>query len=270
MGGDFNTVLRAEERKGCGINQASMNYFNTFILRAKMIDIPLNGISFTWSNNRKHASCARLDRFPISPWILSWFPKISQSGLREVFQTIVQFLSDFIMTGWKMIFWAIRKDEQMWRQKSRIKWLKEGDKNSKFFHCIANNIRRNNYVGNMVIRGNRISNPIRIKNGIYDFFKNHFKNVPWKRPTISGLDLKVLAEVYRVALERPLNEDEGWAAVNGCDGNKAPVPNGLNLNFVKANWVSIKDDFMNFIEGFHKDGAIVKDINNTFIALIPK
>ncbi|KAK2662299.1 hypothetical protein Ddye_000873 [Dipteronia dyeriana] len=82
-------------------------------------------------------------------------------------------------------------------------------------------------------------------------------------PTISGLDLKVLAEVDRENLEKPFNEEEVSTVVNGCDGNKALGPDGLNLNFVKANWVSIKDDFMNFIKRF-------KDINNMFIALFPK
>ncbi|KAK3200492.1 hypothetical protein Dsin_023907 [Dipteronia sinensis] len=31
-----------------------------------------------------------------------------------------------------------------------------------------------------------------------------------------------------------------------------------------------KEDFMKFIEEFHRDGKIVKELNNTFIALIPK
>ncbi|KAK2654136.1 hypothetical protein Ddye_013992 [Dipteronia dyeriana] len=109
----------------------------------------------------------------------------------------------------------------------------------------------------MVVDDHRISNPTRVKKGIYEFFKNHFKNILWKRLTIKDL-------------ERPFIEEEVWAAVNGCDGNKALGPDGLNLNFVKVNWAVIKVDFMNFIRGFHKDGGIVKVINNTFIALIPK
>ncbi|KAK2637505.1 hypothetical protein Ddye_032297 [Dipteronia dyeriana] len=50
----------------------------------------------------------------------------------------------------------------------------------------------------------------------------------------------------------------------------APRPDGLNLNFVKANWGVIKDNLMKFVQEFQKNGDIVKDLNKTFIALIPK
>lgn len=33
-------------------------------------------------------------------------------------------------------------EEILWRQKSRVLWLKEGDECSKFFHCMANFHRR--------------------------------------------------------------------------------------------------------------------------------
>ena len=51
------------------------------MLQARVIDLPLRGSSFTWSNNREVASWARLDRFLISPQILSWFPNLLQSVL---------------------------------------------------------------------------------------------------------------------------------------------------------------------------------------------
>ncbi|KAK2656830.1 hypothetical protein Ddye_009882 [Dipteronia dyeriana] len=45
---------------------------------------------------------------------------------------------------------------------------------------------------------------------------------------------------------------------------------GLNLEFVKKNWVRIKDDFMAFMKAFHSNGSVLKGLNCTFIALIPK
>ena len=61
-----------------------------------------------------------------------------------------------------------------------------------------------------------------------------------------------------------------WDALSSRDGNKASGSDGFNLNFIKANWDVVGGDFMRFLEDFHDDGSIVKEINKTFIALIPK
>ncbi|KAK3220411.1 hypothetical protein Dsin_014381 [Dipteronia sinensis] len=60
---------------------ASIRNFNSFVLSAKVIDILLQGITFTWSNHIENESWARLDRFLVSPMILSWFPNLSQRGI---------------------------------------------------------------------------------------------------------------------------------------------------------------------------------------------
>ncbi|KAK2652619.1 hypothetical protein Ddye_012475 [Dipteronia dyeriana] len=54
----------------------------------------------------------------------------------------------------------LQKEETQWRQKSRIKWLMEGDKNSKFFHCVANSRRRRNFIGDILLDEVRQSDPV--------------------------------------------------------------------------------------------------------------
>ena len=44
-------------------------------------------------------------------------------------------------------------EETCWRQKSRVLCIREGDKNTKFFHRIANSHRRFNSIDRLMVDG---------------------------------------------------------------------------------------------------------------------
>ena len=44
---------------------------------------------------------------------------------------------------------ALRIEESLWRQKSRVRWLKESDRNTSFFHSVAMRRRRANFLGQL-------------------------------------------------------------------------------------------------------------------------
>nr|XP_023925825.1 uncharacterized protein LOC112037243 [Quercus suber] len=66
VGGDFNVVRFSSERAGSTVYTAAMREFSDFILEKGLIDLPLEGGTFTWSNSREVESKARLDRFLFS------------------------------------------------------------------------------------------------------------------------------------------------------------------------------------------------------------
>jgi hypothetical protein len=85
-------------------------------------------------------------------------------------------------------------EEISWRQKSRTVWLKEGDRNSKFFHRLANPHRRNNLIGTLSIDGNTTSDSEEIKDGVVNFYeKLYTKSVQW-RPKLDGLSFNGLTD----------------------------------------------------------------------------
>ncbi|KAK2656864.1 hypothetical protein Ddye_009916 [Dipteronia dyeriana] len=99
-------------------------------------------------------------------------------------------------------------------------------------------------------------------------WRDYFKQISWKRPKIQDHVVKTLSEVESLGLE--VSSDEVWKALSECDDNKALGMDGLNITFVKSNWEAIKDDFMVFFNKFYRDNLAVKDLNHTFITLIPK
>jgi len=54
------------------------------------------------------------------------------------------------------------------------------------------------------------------------------------------------------------------------DKFKAPRPDGFGTAFFQDRWHIVKDDVCRAVRSFFEDGKLLKQINHTLIALIPK
>lgn len=79
--GDFNTVRFSHERKGGPGSRRDLELFGDLVRDLNLVDLPLKGQVFTWSNKRDSASFTRLVRFLVSSDSDSHFPFLSQSSL---------------------------------------------------------------------------------------------------------------------------------------------------------------------------------------------
>jgi hypothetical protein len=129
-------------------------------------------------------------------------------------------------------------------QQSRFNWLQEGDANSKFFHSTMSSRRRVNNISMLDVGG----------------------------IAVEGVDLNIRQLSYRegAALIRPFTLEELKNTVWDCDSYKCPGPDGVNFGFIKDFWVDMKDDLMRFVSDFHRNGKLLKGINNPCITLIHK
>jgi hypothetical protein len=73
LGGDFNVVRHPSKRLGAMQMSTAMQGFSDFIFSNGLVDIPLTGGRYTWSNNH---SKSRLDRFLYTPIVEEIFSKI--------------------------------------------------------------------------------------------------------------------------------------------------------------------------------------------------
>jgi len=156
------------------------------------------------------------------------------------------------------------------RQKSRIKWLVDGDENSHFFHGFINNRNNKNQLHALLINGDWCIDPTFIKDEAVRFFTSKFSE-KWKsRPKFQSSDFQKLSEANRVFIEAPFSIEEVRVAVWSCGNEKALGPDGFTFKFFKKFWDLLKDDIMAFVHHFEKWGRFSRGCNSSFITLAAK
>ena len=78
-------------------------------------------------------------------------------------------------------------EETAWRQKSRKLWLREGDKNTGYFHKMANAHKRVNSMVKIKINGTWVSKESDIKEGVVQAFHSLLSETDEWRPRCNGL-----------------------------------------------------------------------------------
>ncbi|XP_077249371.1 uncharacterized protein LOC143888867 [Tasmannia lanceolata] len=81
VGGDFNTIRFPSEKNRPGRITTSMRHLSNFIQDGQLIDLPLEGSRYTWSNNQESLVKSRIDRILVSKEWEEVFTKIFQRAL---------------------------------------------------------------------------------------------------------------------------------------------------------------------------------------------
>eukprot|EP00253_Pinus_taeda_P018445 PITA_18445 len=167
------------------------------------------------------------------------------------------------------------QEETLWKQKSRIQWLKVGEMNTKFFHRSALDHRSNNRILELK---NDTGEILKNHNEISALLSDHFNSISQEPHINREKAIKDLTE----AIPKIITADQNWAlcreismeeteeAIRSMPNDKAPGPHGFTINFYKACWSTVKQDVWEAVEDSRRLGTILKSLNSTFIALIPK
>jgi hypothetical protein len=156
------------------------------------------------------------------------------------------------------------------RQRSRIRWLREGDANTAFFHAVANGRRVKNYIASVRVGEELITDQER---KVETFTEAFFQLLGRVQPREHTLDLEALdiptAELQD--LDAMFTEEEIWGVVKDLHPDRAPGPDGFTGAFYQRAWPVIKGDI---IAGLLKlsvgDGRGFARLNRALITLIPK
>ena len=88
--------------------------------------------------------------------------------------------------------WKVEKfNESLLLKKSRVRWIKEGDCNSKLFRSIINWRRRKSLLKGMDVDEEGVEDPGRVKEEVENvFFEKRFKEDNLYRPKVDGVAFK--------------------------------------------------------------------------------
>ncbi|KAJ0547939.1 putative RNA-directed DNA polymerase [Helianthus annuus] len=156
------------------------------------------------------------------------------------------------------------------RQRSRVRWAKEGDENSKFFHTMVNCRKASNVIHGLNIGNSWVSKPSLVKKGVLNFFRSKFVEDCVSRPSLDCANLKKLSSIDASWLESEFSVAEIKDGVFGCGDDRAPGPDGFNFRFFKRFWSLFENDFVSIMSGFFESGLINDGCGSSFIALVPK
>jgi exonuclease III len=169
-------------------------------------------------------------------------------------------------TLWRLL----RSKEALMFQRSRSKWLKEGDANTKFFHNSVKMRTKLNTITAIKVEGEWLESPRRVREAVSSYFLNHVSSPSRNRPKLDGVTFPRLSEEENENLIAPFTLEEIEEVVSSSDGNKSPGPDGFNFAFVKKFWDLLKGDVRTMFDQFHGNSCLPKSFLSYFVTLIPK
>jgi hypothetical protein len=156
------------------------------------------------------------------------------------------------------------------RQRSCVRFLREGDANTRFFHLQACHRKRKNYIPTFEHDGLSLSDEEAKADAIFDYFHGilgtyfaRTRNISLASIGLPQLDLDVLAA--------PFSAEEVWAVIKDIPNDRAPGPDGFTGRFYKYAWPIIWDDVVAVFNAvWALDGRSLHTLNTANMVLLRK
>ena len=135
---------------------------------------------------------------------------------------------------WKEI---LQREEIFWKQRSRIQWLKEGDKNTTFFHRSPSNHKRRNTISRLNDEGGRVlKEREEMGKHVVEHFskaleKDNFARTPIIRRSLITSIPRIIGEEENNLILGNITEEEVKRVVFSMKSFKALGPDGFPQAF---------------------------------------
>ncbi|KAL6493346.1 hypothetical protein OROGR_033105 [Orobanche gracilis] len=162
-------------------------------------------------------------------------------------------------------------EEMFWKQKTNMKWILEGERNSKFFHDLIKKKRKTNFIHSMVEDGTVLTEPAAIAGSAVNYFENCFKRDNWEGDRIKvELISKSIDEVDNNTICEIPSLEEIRCVIFEMEKESVAGPDGFSANFFQVCWDILKFDVEEAVTDFFEGAELSKAYASTSISLIPK
>ncbi|KAK6162199.1 hypothetical protein DH2020_002040 [Rehmannia glutinosa] len=181
-------------------------------------------------------------------------------------------LQNFVATMRKQSMSLSEAERCFYYQKVKCKHLNQSDRGTKFFHdLVKRNKKRNQIVAICKEDGLPTTSMDEVAKEFTKFYECLLGTMDSEPidPDIINVGPSISLE-QASNLERDISRQEIRDALFDIGEDKSLGPDGFNSCFFKNSWQIVGDDFCAAIEEFFVNGSLLKQINHTVIALVPK
>ncbi|VFQ88342.1 unnamed protein product [Cuscuta campestris] len=166
---------------------------------------------------------------------------------------------------------ATQQEYSYWKQKANIKWTKEGDANTAFFHSTVKIRRSQQKINSLKSKdGKWLHNHEEIHEEILNHYKTLFMYKESHNDRFTANIPNLITQMDNNNLTYLTDENEVKEAVWTLSADSAAGPDGFNGHFYKTCWEQIKVDCTKAVQEFFLGIPIPKMCAQTTIILIPK
>lgn len=168
---------------------------------------------------------------------------------------------------------ALKEHESYWRVRSRITWLKEGDKNTRFFHSKASRRRKNNTIQGLLIDGKWTTDLVQVEKEISSYFTEIYSSLSPSEADIKTVLKLVKQKVtprHNLLLSAPYTTTEITTALKQFHPSKAPGPDGFLAFFFQRYWSEVGEEVLKKTLEILNNNVPITSLNHTQLTLISK
>lgn len=165
----------------------------------------------------------------------------------------------------------LKMEEDFWRQKASLRWLSDGDRNTRFYQSWVKQKRVRLHIHGILDNGREIEKEEEVRKSAVDFFQRLFAPGPHQleEPNLDLIQPLPTSSSFE-GLESIPTEIEVKEAVFSISGDSTPGPDGFTASFFQACWGIVGPDVVAAVGQFFNGAFLPRSITATSIVLLPK